>query len=286
MPNIKRTTKKSRPVKKKESSIRDRIEPIEFDEGIKMALYGRSGTGKTSFWGSFPGPTLAILCSGSNQSGELRSLNTPAMKKKIKKFTLQTSEEIFDLLSEIEEDEFATVVLDHASGFQDLVMSDIIGERIPEQKSWGIATREQWSQGSHVVKEALRELMGLKSNVVIVAQEREFTFSEDASEVIMPYVGCSLTPSAAGWLHQAADYIVETFKREEVKKVTKRIGKGPKAKTITKEVQTGKIEYCLRTGPHTVFTTKFRMSKDSNLKLPEVVVDPDYRKIQALLDQE
>jgi hypothetical protein len=52
-------------------------------------------------------------------------------------------------------------------------------------------------------------------------------------------------------------------------------------KEVTKKVKGGVVEYCLRTAPDPVYTTKFRLPKGR--KLPDVIVDADYEKLVALI---
>lgn len=271
------------------SSVLDRIKPISFDhnEGIKILLYGKSATGKTTLWATFPGPILSIICSGGNKSGELRSVNTPEYRQKIKPVELYNSGELLTLADWLKNDggdQFSTVVLDHASGLQDMVLREILGlEEIPVQKYWGLATQQQYGQCALRFKELIRPLLSFSGNVVIVAQERENNVENaDASELLMPSVGAGLSPSIAGWLNTAVDYICNTFLRQQTTLKKTSIGKGSTAKTIETKVMTDRVEYCLRTGANAVYTTKFRLPK--GVPLPDVIVDPDYSKIMALIN--
>ena len=281
VPVKKKAAEKKAP-RKKSGSVWDRIEPlgVGLDDGIKINIYGRSATGKTTLWATFPKPILAIICSGGKKAGELLSINTPEYRKTIKKVVVHDSGEIEELVQMQEStEEFATVVLDHASGLQGLVLKEILGlDNLPKQLSWGLATQQQYGQLALRVKEHLSSLLDLSCNVVIVAQEREFNV-ENESEVITPYVASALTPSIVGWLHPACNYIAETFIRP--KTVSKRIKVGKS--TIDQEERVeGKVEYCLRVGPHDVYTTKFRVPKGR--ELPSTIVDPSYKKIKALID--
>jgi hypothetical protein len=273
----------------KTGSIVDRIAPIGFDkdEGIKINLYGKSGTGKTTLMATFPKPILVVVCSGSSRPGELRSVDTPEYRKSIKQVVLREAGELFELCDYLSSAEggkppYATVVIDHATGLQDLFLKEILGlERIPVAKSWGLASQQQYGQCTTKCKEAFRSLLDLSCNVVIIAQERIFS-SDDNSEIIAPTVGAALMPQLAGWLGPACDYVIETFirQKEEVKRTT--IGKGKLAKTIEKRVKVkGEVEYCIRTGPDPVYTTKFRVPKGH--PLPPIIVDPSYDKIMSVL---
>ena len=90
------------------------------DDGIKINIYGRSGTGKTTLWATFPKPILCLVCSGGKRPGELKSIDTPENRKLI---TPKIVTRIDDIREELDgASEFATVVLDHASWLQDLAL--------------------------------------------------------------------------------------------------------------------------------------------------------------------
>lgn len=273
MPKIQKQSLKKRPEK---SGVLARVDPLgEDSDGLKVNVYGRSGTGKTTFWSTFPSPILALISSGGDKPGELRSIDTPENRKRISKLVLEQPSDVEEVAQSVG-DSYATVVLDHATGLQDLVLKSILGlSDLPPQGSWGMASQQDWGQCALQTKEHLRRLLNLDCNVVIIAQEREFN-TDSESDIIMPYVGSALTPSTAGWLNTACDYIVQTFIRRETQVRVAKIG----GKSIETKQTTGKVQYCLRTGPDPVYTTKFRIPR--GLALPEVIVDPDYDKLMAL----
>jgi len=283
MPRVskQRATTKRKPRAKK-TGILDRIKPIGFDDsdGIKINVYGRSGTGKTTLWSTFPGPILAIICSGSNKSGEARSIDTPENRKKIKSVELESTTELNEIINHQKEtEEFATIVLDHATDLQNLALKEILGlEELPAQLSWGLATQQQYGQCSLKMKEFLRALLNLSCNVVIVAQERDFNTDTESSDVMMPFVASALSPSVVGWLNPAVDYIAQTMIRGKEESYKKKLN----GKTITKTRKVEGVEYCLRVAPDEVFTTKFRTPKSR--KIEGVIVDPSYEKIMSIIN--
>lgn len=266
MPDIVKQSAKPQKAAKNSGSAWDLIDTIT------MLVYGVSGSGKTSLWGSFPGPILAAICSGGTRPGELRSINTPEMRKKIDARIIHSTQQMKGLIEEAKEG-IATFVIDHGSGLQDLTLKEILGlDELPAQKSWGMAKQQEYGQSALMCKEIFRAALSLPCNVVIVAQEREFN-SESGSDLIAPTVGAALTPSVTSWLNPACDYVVQTFIRP--KTGTKMVaGKEQKQRL-------GGVEYCLRVAPHEVYTTKFRMPKGR--ELPEVIVDPSYDKIIKLI---
>lgn len=272
------------------AGVISRISPIGFDpkEGIKILIYGRSGTGKTTLWSTFPKPILAILCSGGDNPGELRSIDTPKLRTQVSQVVLRHSSEVGDLaqylLTSSGKARYATVVLDHVTGLQDLVLKEILGlDEVPVSKAWGLASQQQYGQCTLQCKELLRQLLSLSCNVVVVGQEREFRNDDPiagggvVSDVITPFVGVGLMPSLAGWLNTATDYITQTFLRQGERIVRETVA----GKPTVRRVKTGKVEFCLRTGPHPVFTTKFRLPRGT--PLPDCVVDADYGKIISLV---
>ena len=266
----------------------DRITPIGFDDdvGIKINIYGRSGTGKTTLWSTFPAPILAIVCSGGKNPGEIRSIDTPENRKRISQMVISSTDDLRDVLVyQAKKEPYATVVLDHASGLQDLVIMEYLGlDEIPlslyrkagRGESWSLVSRQGYGQIANEMKEMLRRLLSLRCNVSIVAQEREFN-NDNEESMVLPYVGSALTPSIVGWLNPACDYICQTYIRQCTREKTVKVGK----KTVKKQIAIKGVDYCLRTAPDPTFTTKFRLPR--GVVLPDCIVDPSYDKIMALI---
>jgi hypothetical protein len=167
-----------------------------------------------------------------------------------------------------------------------MIMKEILGlDDSPVEKSWGMAGRDQWQSCGVQTKERLRVLLNLADtlgiNVVIVAHERNFS-EEGGSDLISPTVGAALTPSTAGWLNGASDYLCQTFIREQTVKKNVKIGDKEGASMVSR---TGKAEYCLRVGPHPIYMTGFRRVHVEGEVMPDVIVDPTYAKIREVIEQ-
>lgn len=268
---VKKKPAKKRVTKKKSGGVVDRIAPIELlDTMIRMNLYGRSGTGKTTLACSFPKPLLLI---GSEDG--TKSVHDV---KGVDFVKIETTNELRELIAFLP-DKYNTGVLDTATYLQDMILREILGvDELPAQGSWGMAARDQWGQCALQTKEFLRTLLDkIDWNFVICAQEREFNV-ENESDVVMPYVSSALTPSVTGWLNPACDYIGQCFIRETTAEKVVKVG----GKKVKRAVKTDEREYCLRTGPDPVYTTKFRTPKTHSL--PPVLVDPTYEKILAIIE--
>jgi hypothetical protein len=261
---VPRVTKQA-PTGIKKTGLAGRIRPVKREDiGLKVNVYGRSGTGKTTFATTFPKKQLRIVCS-SIGLGESRSIDPKT--KGVDEVELLASEELNELEGLFTK--YSTMILDHATGLQDLILKELLGlEELPLQKSWGMASREQWGQCAMQMKNRLRNLMRLSCHLVIIAQEREFN-ADGESEVIMPYVASALTPSVVGWLNPACDYIIHTYIRPAMEQKT------VAGKTV--QVKASGVEFCARLAPHDVYTTKFRTPRGK--EVPEAIVDPTYDKI-------
>lgn len=282
MPTIKKQTPRKKRVVKKVKH--DSAWPE--DDDIKISIYGKAKTGKTTLWATFPKPILALICSGGKRPGELRSIDTPEYHKTIDPKLLSHSEDLPKLLESA--GDYKTIVLDHASSLQDLVLKETIGlSDVPlalyraagRGESWSVVSRQQYGQVAIQMKEMLRAILDLtECNKVIIAQEREFN-TEDSGELLAPYVGSAVTPSVVGWLNPAVDYICQTFIRGKTKERKSTIGK----KSVTRQQRVKGVDYCLRTGPHDAYITGFRVPKGT--VLPEVIIDPTFEKINQLIKQ-
>jgi hypothetical protein len=192
---------------------------------------------------------------------------------------IRHSEEI-DRLVEVKG--YVSYGIDTAGGLQDIITKEVLGlNEIPIQKTWGMAQRSDWLKIGAQTKERLRTVIDFADqygkNVVIIAHERNSDDGNSSSEVIIPSIGSALTPIAAAWLNGACDYVCQTFIREQAKQQTSKIA----GQDIVTNVRTGKYEYCLRTGPHSVYMTGFRLLPEA--KLPSVIVDPTYEKILRII---
>lgn len=270
----------------KKLSVLERIQPIGSyaDTPIKILLYGKSGTGKTSLWASFPKPILSIVCSGGNQFGELKSIQTDENADSIFRVGLEESSEIKDIVKLVKSsNEYKTIVIDHLTGLQDLVLKEVLGlEDMPLSKSWGTARIQDYGTCTVQCKEYIHSLLSLDVNVVLIAQERTFNNKDEEGtsddEVLKPFVAAGLTPSLVGYLNSSVDYICQTFIKDKEEIVEKEIG-GKKVRK--KQVIEGKVDYCLRTAPSATYITKFRTA--NRKERDNFLINPTYEKVNKLI---
>lgn len=261
------------PVKKSSTgSILNRATPVVNHEsgGLHISLYGRGKTGKTRFACTGPKPLLIIGAEDGTKS--------VAKTKGVDFFLLSHSDEIKQILTDPLLERYKTIVLDTASRLQDLILCEVLGwKELPAQGSWGMASRQQFGEMALRTKTILREILNFPGHVIITAHERNFKDEEgEASELLFPSVGSALSPSVSGWLNGAVDYIFQTFVRAQVASSTQTIA----GKQITSEKKTGKYEFCLRMGVHSIFLTGCRMADGSP---PDVVVNATFDQVYQIV---
>lgn len=283
-PAVTKQTPKVAAKKKATGSIQDRIQDWgeSSEEGISICLYGESGTGKSTLASTFPGPILWCIRSGGKNPGEIKSV-AKEDRKKIKKLILESSKDLLDISEYLEaEGDFKTIVIDNLSGFSDMTMAEILQlDKLPEQLSWGLAQQSDWGQLSLQCKEIWRRVLDLPINRVFISHQRDFSKEESkASELdLIPSIGPSLTPALATWINAACDNVCQCFKKQ--KTITKQVKMA--GKTVSQTVPVPGADYCLRTGPHGVYMTKFRVPRGR--ELPDIITDPDYGKIIKLINE-
>ncbi len=256
---------------------------------LKVLLYGDSGTGKTTLWATFPGPILAMICSGSRRPGELKSIDTPEYRKKVRPVIIRSLEHAQEELNNAT-GKYGAAILDHGTGLQDLAIKEHLGlDEIPiarfrkagKGEAWGLVPQADWGEINTVCLKVLRKLMDLDCHTVVVCQEKVFKGREEMpGDIVKPVIGGAMTPGVMQWLNPSCDCVVQTFKRPKMVLVKHTIA----GKETEMWQRAPGVEYCLRTGPHDVYMTKFRVPRGHTL--PECLVDPDYDKIKAVLQGE
>ena len=243
-------------------SILDRISPVKaLPKVLSMLVYGRSGTGKTTFGASFPTPALLI---------DIREKGTDSIADRdgidvISITTWEELEEVFWFLKSGEgASKYKSVILDQVSSMQDLCMEYAMreeGKDVMSQRLWGVV--------SGLMKTWLinyRDLVDQSINVLFIAHDRTTKGDEDSSteDQIDPSIGPRVMPSVATLLNGAVKVIAQSYVREVFDEDNERV-----------------IEFCHRIAPHPYFITKMRNPPGTNI--PESVVNPTYDQILSLM---
>ncbi len=284
--------KKIKPSSNKDN-ILDRIRPIGFSDDnyyIKLLLYGESGSGKTTFWSKFPDKILALTVRTGDDDEEMpeefRSIDTPENRKRIDFFNIARSEELPEIVDKVR-NRYETIVLDHVSGFQDLVLKEILGlDEIPEQKSWGLAQQQDYGECTLMCKTYFNKLLKHPKNVVFIAHQRVFGGDEESLSTGLPVmIGAELMPKLARWLNGKVSYIGQMFKKQkEVEKIVEKKKGGKIIKKVRKLPGKGTDFFLRISDEEHLYMTKFRKPVELG-PVPPLIRDPSYAKLLKLIKE-
>lgn len=240
-------------------------------------FYGRSGTGKTTVAGTFPGRKL--LC-------DIKDVGDDSLVgvDEIDVTDIESWDdfEVMYWWVKRNPDRYSTLILDTMSQLQQLCIQKVLEDKGKDPNragEWGSMTKQDWGTVASLMKTWIINLRDLPMNVVFVAQDRTFnTGEEDEAQGLDPEVGPALSPSVVKVLNAAVHVVGNTFIRRRIVKVKRK--KPEKGKPPYREEE--RIEFCMRVGPNQTYITKLR--KPKAITLPSVVVDPTYDKLVAIIE--
>lgn len=242
------------------SKIKDKIKPVdEILFVVSMLVYGRSGTGKTTFSTSFPKPILLI---------DVREEGTDSVRnvEGVDVISVTEWDDIERLYWYLEsgKSKYKSVIIDTITQCQDLAVAKILKE---ENKDF--VTQPVWGRVAGLMKQWIVNYRDLPLNSLFIAQDRTSQLELDAEEdQLIPEIGPQVIPSVAKTLNAAVKVIGQSY----IYEVAKRLKSGKIKRTI---------EFRLRVGPHPYYTTKIR--KPKNAKIPEFLKDPSYDDVVTIM---
>ena len=241
-------------------SIADKISPVKLlPKVMAMLVYGRSGTGKTTFAATFPKPALLIDVreKGTDSVSNVEGLDI------IQVDTWAEFEEVYWYLKQ--EKKYKSVIIDQVSQLQDVCV-----EGVMKEEGKGAMSQRTWGTASGLLKTWLlnyRDLIDDGINVCFLAHDRTTDSDADSEDQIDPSVGPRLMPSVAGTLNGSVKAIGCTYIRE-----------------VLLEGEVRKVEYGMRLGPHSTYITKLRVPQGGTV--PESIFNPSYDRMMKLMSGE
>ena len=252
------------------------LKPSELPSSNILTIYGRGGTGKTTFSSSAPKPMfyMDIKDRGTDSIRDVDGIDVLPI----------------DDFDEIElsywylkkkHRKYRTIVWDTISQAQDLAAYKLYEKRGIKFDSgsigkWGTLRRQDFGDIAGQMKKwiiAYKDL-AIEHNMVLIfiAHDRIFNFDEenDVDEEITPEVGPRVMPSVAATLNGNSSVVVNTFIRRHTER--RRVKNKIKANT--------ELQYCMRVGPHEYYLTKMR--KPKRVILPQVIIDPTYDTLMGV----
>jgi phage nucleotide-binding protein len=243
-----------------------------------VALYGRSGTGKTTLAGTFPKPILYlnIRDNGTDSISDVEDIDV---------VDIDDSETLKETLLWCHKQaqrgklKYKTIVLDTMSQLQSILVEELGEKKKLSGKKragdFGTFTMQEWGTIAGDLKAVIMDARNLPLESVFICQERVFNIGDegdDGLDQLDPEVGPKLMPSVKNDLNASVSIIANTFIKVRITKT-----KNDKGKKVT---NIDKI-YCLRLGPNEVYTTKIR--KPKGIEAPDFIVDPTFRKLKKIM---
>lgn len=244
------------------------------------ALYGRSGTGKTTLASTWPKPILYlnILDDGDDSIKDVEGIDVVDITTGEK-----LQEQILWLAKKANRGKlvYKTIIIDTMSQLQTILVNEMgVNKKLAKGKKrpgdFGTLTKQDWGQIAGDLKAVIMDIRALPVNSVFIAQERVFNGGDeedDGVDQLAPEVGTKLMPSVNKDLCASVNIIGNTFIRIKIK-----VTKDPETKKKTKEIRK---EFCLRLGPNEVYTTKIR--KPKGIEAPDYIIDPTFRDIMKIV---
>lgn len=238
----------------------------ELQQTRPWAIYGRSGTGKTTFASTFPKPILLLDIEdhGTGSIADIKDIDVAQLTR------WSEFETVYDTIT-ARSNKYKTVVFDTITQMQLIGANHILAKkRKPTvvQIDWGTMTIGDWGDLGAMMKEQITLFRNLPLDVVFLAQERITTNDSDDGVVLAPEIGPQLSPAIASHLNASVDIIVSTFIKRR------------RRKQNNKTVEIEPI-YSMRIGPSPVYVTKVR--KPRPVVLPHEIDDPTYADVLEII---
>lgn len=244
------------------SDLKSRIKPVESKPlKVSLSIYGRSGTGKTTFASTMPTPILLL---DAKEEGT-DSISNVAGVDVLDVESFDDVEMAYWFLKTKEGRKYNSVVIDTLTQIQDIVLAEVC-----EANRREIPTKREWGQLAQQLKPWILRFRDLPQHSLFICQDRVTESETEDEDQIMPEVGPRLSPSIASALNAAVKIIAQTY----IKEVTKT--KGDKI--------TSTMQYRLRVGPHPYYLTKVRSPRESYT--PDSLINPTFDDVVKIMKGE
>lgn len=237
------------------------VKPVgEMPDGKLVVVYGRSGSGKTWFGGTFPKPLL-ILKVGDDGGNTVKRVKDVYVKE------IDKPSDLSDALDTLmTDDEYKTVFVDTFS----FLVTEWKKDNIIDKKKK--MTQQSWGDLLTDTEELIRKAHKLSKDKWVVLSCHEVTDSiEGLEDELLPDVRASVSKGARTYLEGMANYGIHMIK-------------------IQKEVEnpkTGETEMRVRfageVGPNPYYWTKIQV--DPSVKVPKRIINPSYAKLMKVIEE-
>lgn len=271
------------------------------EERVKVCIYGRNRSGKTTLAAQFKKPLLIIssepdACGGATSVTNMEGISLIRISaSRLPGDKVHGSAKVVAIANELTaSNPFATVVLDTVTSLQDVILVELMGlSKVPEMMSWGMVPDGVYQQRAEKLRETVRPLLNLTNcNLVILAQEKDHNAPTDdrgGKRKILhtmqqgSFMAPSLGATNAQWLQDNCGYVVQIYEDEVMQEIVVPVMSpdGSQAPPVTQLVGTGKRQRHLRLLYHPNFAAGGRWQFDRSV--PEFVTAPTPRELYAAM---
>ncbi len=290
------------------------------EKKVKLCIYGRNRTGKTTLAAQFPKPLLFISTEpderggmgsvvsatgavlqrvshkllGQDQDGQWVDANDP---KCVRKDRLKGSEKLMGLFAELGgQHPFKTVVLDTVTSYQELCLVEIMGWDAPpaihpNAKAVG---KDNYQYRAEKWRRNLIPLLDVTNcHVLVLAQEKDHNPEKDdfggrnkliGRERLESYIAPAVGSTNAQWVADNCNYIVQLFEAEVMQDMvvpTIDPTTGNAGEPIIQKVSTGVRQRHLRLLSHPCYAAGGRWDFERNI--PEFISAKTPKELYAAL---
>lgn len=292
MPTVNRQTPPQKPAAFPDGSILATAVPVSSlrEERVKLCIYGRNRSGKTTLASMFPKPILFISCEPAHCGGvqsvsNMRDITLIRVEDQPidgeKSFGRKKVEAIG---AELATDRYyETVVLKTATSLQDVILEEMKRE-CPGLPLSGRGSKDTFGMRASRLHDAMRPLLDLRhKHVVILAQEKDHNpprddtgFPDLKAKLLQTmqqgsFMAPALGPANAQWLQDACGYVIQIYEDELTQEVVIPMtdAQGQPMPPVIQRVGTGRRQRHLRLLYHPNFAAggKWQYNRD----MPEFV---------------
>lgn len=290
---------------------------------ITAAIYGRNGSGKTTFACQGDGPIALISVEPAPTGGARSIMNRSDVRvyqvasryltNEGKLETVRGTEKMLAIAESLKrrfaagQCPFRKVVIDGLTSWSEVILGEVLGmewEAMPAILSWGKVTQDQYTERGERLMRCLRPFLDLPCDLWLIAQERDHNPPKKADNkgrerVIQSKLMADAHPSAqegsfyslaigdtpAKFVQDSCDFVMQLYEDNEWReeKSPDVIFNGQTIPGTTQMVPTGRRVKRLRCIYHPNYAARVRSSNYRNV--PEYIEAPTpEERYQAFLD--
>jgi hypothetical protein len=245
-----------------EESMKDLM---NIDNPTIITIYGKPGTGKTTFGGTLPKPLL-ILDVKDKGTDSAKRRNT--QRGEVTVMSINSFDDIMRVYDYIKahKTKFKSVLIDHMTALQDKAL-----EKIKDEEGKDLVSQRMFGMAAGLLKEVISLYKDLTDWGILpcfICQDRMESGEGEGEDQLIPEVGPGMMPSVARTLCAASRIIGHAYLQER-----KEQGEGGKIKH--------QIEYRLRLGPNPFYITK--VTRPVGTPCPAYLVNPTYPDLEKVI---